>query len=41
MKVELVYEDGSLHASCSLDLNEERKNALTKKVGPTTNMLAV
>ena len=40
MDVKLVYEDGSDHLSCSLDVSEDRKNALTKKIGPHNNMTA-
>jgi hypothetical protein len=36
--VKLVHEDGSDHASCSLDSSEERKNALCKKIGPFNRM---
>lgn len=38
--VKLVHEDGTSHISCSLDCSEERKNALTKKIGPHNNMTA-
>lgn len=40
MTVKLVHEDGSDHASCSLDSSEERKNALCKKIGPFNRMTA-
>ena len=40
MDVELVYEDGTRHNSCSLDVSDERKTALSKKIGPHTNMTA-
>jgi hypothetical protein len=36
----LVHEDGSDHTCCSLDSSEDRKNALTKKIGPFNNMSA-
>ena len=41
MDVKLVHGDGSDHTSCSLDdTSEERKNALSKKIGPHNNMTA-
>lgn len=39
--VKLVHGDGSDHTSCSLDdTSEERKNALSKKIGPHNSMTA-
>jgi len=39
--VKLVHEDGSDHTSCSLDdTSEERRNALSKKIGPHNQMVA-